>query len=331
MEWYYVLLICVGAVILLLALLAAVVYKIAFGSRCDKNPLLKYFGYEDFSLKVEKVEIKRKKGALRGYVYFPAENPNGKLIVFCHGMGPGQSAYTTEIAYFCKNGFTVLALDSTGCDLSDGKNIVGMYEGVKTAIAAIDFARADERFADMPLYLVGHSWGGYSVLCAAYERKVNGVVAISAPVSPVKTIYVGASAQIPKFLAALLCPFLAVADFFTFGNKSNRNAPELADKSGTPVLHVYGDCDTIVPLKNSAYALSKGENAQKLLVKGRSHNPYNSIAAQEITAEAFAKLASARKMSEEERNEYFGNLDFSAATEEDLEVMQKITAFMNEN
>ena len=328
MDWYYILLICIGGVALVLAAFSAIVYKVAFGSRCDKNPLLKYFGPEDFSLKVDEVTVPRKKGALRGYVYYPAGEKNGKLIVFCHGMGPGQIAYTTEIAYFCKSGFTVLALDSTGCNLSEGKKIVGMYEGVRTAVAAIDFARADSRLSDMPVYLVGHSWGGYSALCASAERKVNAVVAISAPVSPVKTLYNGAAAQMPKLFAALLCPFLAVADFLKFGGKSNLNAPGLADKSGTPVLHVYGDSDTIVPLNNSAYAKAKGKNAKKLLVEERAHNPYNSVEAQKKTAELFEKLSSARKMSKEERESYFNNFDFAAATEEDMEVMQKITQFL---
>ena len=331
MDWYYILLICIGGVVLILAAFSAIVYKVGFSSRCDKNPLLKYFDYKDFSLEVEEVTLPRKKGALRGYIYYPESEKNGKLIVFCHGMGPGQIAYTTEISYFCNNGFTVLALDSTGCNLSDGKSIGGMYEGVRTAIAAIDFSRNDIRLKDMPVYLVGHSWGGYSALCACAERKVNAVVAISAPVSPVKTLYCGASAQMPKFIAALLCPFLAVADFFKFGSKSNRNAPKLSDKSGTPVLHVYGDSDTIVPLKNSAYAKSKGKNAQKLLVEDRAHNPYNSVEAQKKTAELFAKLSTVRKMSVEEREEYFKNFDFAAATEEDAEVMSKIVQFLNQN
>ncbi|MCH5148701.1 MAG: alpha/beta fold hydrolase [Clostridiales bacterium] len=331
MDWYYILLICIVGVALILTAFAAFVYNAVFGSRRDKNPLLKYFTYEDFSLKVDEVAIPRKKGALKGYIYYPATEKNGKLIVFCHGMGPGQIAYTTEIAYFCNKGFTVLALDSTGCNLSEGKRTVGMYEGVRTAVAAIDFARSDSRLSDMPVYLVGHSWGGFSALCASAERKVNAVVAMSAPESLVKIMYKNASAQMPKFIAAILCPFLAVVDFFKFGNKANLNAPKLADKSGTPVLHVHGDNDPLVPLKSSAYFNSKGENAQKLLVEGRAHNPYNSLDAQKKMSELFAKLSKARKMSEEERDEYFNNFDFAAATEEDLEVMSKIEQFLTEN
>lgn len=330
MEWYYILLICVGGVILLLTALALVVYTAGFGSRGDKNPLLKYFSPEDLNLKTQPVEISRKWGKLRGYVYFP-ENSNGKLVVFCHGMGPGQIAYTTEIAYLCKKGFTVIALDSRGCNLSDGKNIGGMYEGVKTALAAIDYAKSDERFKDMPLYLYGHSWGGYSVLVVSAERKVDGVVAVSAPISPAKTLYKGAAAVISKPLAFVLIPFFAVMDFFKFGKKSNLNAAKAADKSGTPVLYIHGDNDKIVPLKYSAYIKAKSKTARKLLVENRMHNPYNSEAAQNLVAELFAKLASARKMSDKEREEYFGGFDFKAATELDLSVMQKISDFLGQS
>ena len=331
MEWYYILLICIGVAALILLIFSAIVYNAVFGTRHDKNSLLKYFDNNDFSLNVDEVTIPRKRGALRGFIYYPKNEKNGKLIVFCHGMGPGHIAYTTEIAYFCNSGFTVLALDSTGCNLSEGKTIVGMYEGVRTAIAAIDFARTDSRLSDMPVYLVGHSWGGYSALCACAQRKVNAVVAISAPVSLVKIMYNNAAARMPKFFAMLLCPFLAVVDFFKCGIKANLNAPKLADKSGTPVLQVHGDKDKVVPLNSSAYAKAKGKNAQKLLVENRAHNPYNSIKAQKKMAELFAALSSARKMSEEEKNEYFNNFDFAAATEEDSEVMDKITQFLMAN
>lgn len=329
MAWYFILLICIGAVIFLGFALAAIVYAVAFGSRCDKNPLLKYFTAEDFNLTTESVSIKRGNGSLNGYIYRDeSAKSNGKLVIFCHGLGPGQIAYTTEIACFCNSGFTVLALDSTGCNLSSGKNIRGMYQGVKTAICAIDFARADKRLSDMPVCLVGHSWGAYSALCAASRRKVEKVVAISAPVSPVKTLYYGAAQRMPKILAAFLCPFIAVIDFFRFGKNSNRNAAKCAQKSGAQVLLVQGDSDSVVPIKKSAYAYADGANVQKYLAHDKAHNPYNTVAAQKLVMELFANLSRVKKMSEQERT-YFETFDYRAAAEEDGEVMGAIVGFLN--
>ena len=336
MEWYYILLICIGGCIALLLLglitIAMVTYFVGFGARRDKNPLLKYYTYKDFSLNVEEVTVYRKKVKLFGYIYHPVNGKNGKLVIFCHGIGPGQAAYTTEIAYFCKCGFTVLAIDSMGCGLSEGKGVGGMYEGVRTATLAIDFARRDERLANMPVYLVGHSWGAYSVLCACAERKVNAVVAISAPSTPIKTIYnILTKHGMPKHVAVIIYPLMAILDFLKFGSKSNLNAAKVAEKSGTPIMHVYGDSDRIVPFKGSAYYEADDEKTQKLLVEGRAHNPYVSLEAQKHLTLLQEKAESAGKMSQEERDEFFNNFDYSLATEEDLEVMGKIVQFLIEN
>lgn len=326
MEWYYILLIVVGAILLLLLLFAAVSYQTVFGKRCDKNPLLKYFSAEDFSLETTPIEAKR---GMRGFIYAPKAQDNGKVVVFCHGMGAGQAMYMTEINCFCSHGFTVVALDNLGCGMSAGKSMRGMYSGVQTAVAAYDIAKRN--FPQSKIFFVGHSWGGYSALCATAERKADGAVALSAPVSYAKTMYYGAGEIISKPLAALLCPFWIVVAFFKYGFNCNKNAVKCAKKSGVPALLVQGDKDTVVPLNKSAYGRAKGENLQKYLAEGKSHNPYNSPKAQQLMIELSAKLSSVRKMGAEERNAYFNNFDFVAATEEDEEVMDAILQFLAQN
>lgn len=329
MDWYYIVIICVGALALLLFAFALIAYRFAFGVRCDKNPLLKYFTAEDFALTATPVLVNKGRYDLRGFVYTKQGAAEKKILaVFCHGLGAGHSAYMTEINCLCENGFTVLALDNRGCDLSGGKSIKGMYTGVEAAKAAIDYARAQEQFKGYKICLLGHSWGGYSALCTSSERKVDAVVAISAPVSPVKTIYYGASQMMPKFIAALLCPFIAVVDFLHFGFKSNKNAAKCASKSGIPTLLVQGDKDNVVPLKKSAYAYAHGASVQKHMAEGKSHNPYNTPEAQKMMIELSEKLSKVRKMSEKEKK-YFSSFDFVAATQEDGEVMGAIVDFLN--
>lgn len=308
-------------VVILVALLgfAIVSYQMIFGRRYDKNPLLKYFTETDFSLAAEGVRL----GKLCGKVYTDAAvTKNGGVIIFAHGMGPGHCAYMTEIAYFCRRGYTVVAVDSLGCGMSSGKSMRGMYEGVKTVVAAFDYVKA--RFPDKEIYLVGHSWGAYSVMCASKLRKAEKVVAISAPDSPVKAAYDGASNVMSKLFALILCPFWYAAGFLKFGVRGNERASVCVKKSGAPTLIIHGDKDTVVALNGSAYVKSNGVNVEKYLSEGKAHNPYNTIAAQKLLSELSANLSDYKKTG----RAYFDNFDFTAATEEDGEVMLKIIGFL---
>lgn len=327
MQPWIIALIVIAAVIVLLFLLAAFSYRFAFGRRYDKGRLLKYFTAEDFGLEAEEVSISRKKFALNGFLYRKdvTEEKDG-IVVFVHGMGAGHIAYTTEINYFCNLGYTVLALDSKGCNMSGGKNIKGMYEGVKTAVAAVDYARA--RFPGKAVYLVGHSWGGYSVLCASAKRKVEKVVAISAPATPVRTLYEGAAKFISKPVAAVLCPFWWIINLLKFGKDGNANAARQARKNGTPTLLVHGDKDNIVTPSKAVYYKSYGENVTKYLALGKAHNPYNTVEAEKKLAELQYNISNSAKMTESERIDYFAKFDFKAATEEDEVVMNAIAEFL---
>lgn len=326
MPFYYIIAIVIGAVICLAFALAAVCYAVAFGSRADKNPLLKYFTADDFGLSASGVGIKCGKNELRGYIYRNERVfSNGKTVVFVHGMGAGHIAYTTEISCFCNLGYAVLAVDSLGCNLSGGKRIRGMYQGVKTAVAAIDYACAE---LGGEIYLVGHSWGGYSALCASAMRKVDKAVAISAPSTPVKTLREGAAKFIGKPLAYLLCPFWFIINFLVFGSKGNMSAVKAAQKNGTPTLLIQGDADGIVTPVKSAFGGDYGDGVVKYAAVGKAHNPYNTLDAEKRLGELTAALARAGKMTKEEREKFFGGFDFKAATQEDEEVMNLIAEFL---
>lgn len=305
-------------IVLLLFSIALISMKFAFGTRYEKNPLLQYFTAEDFGLSAKPVSLPK---GLNGFIYRKDEIPQKKeLIIFCHGMGPGQVAYTTEIAYFCKHGYPVLAVDSRGCNFSEGKNLKGLYTGVQTAVAAIDFAK-EQGYKD--IVLVGHSWGAYSVLCASKLRKVNKVIALSAPSTPVRMMKEGAAdlGVMPRFVIFLIGPFCWIANLFKFGAKGNLSAVKCTKRNGTPTLLVHGDRDTVVKLKNSVYNKAKGEHISKLLVEARAHHPYSTKNAEQLYLELETKLR---------KNEIVDlmKFDYKAVTEEDEEVMQNIVNFI---
>lgn len=314
------LIIIFAALCALLISFSAFLYKVAFGRRCDKNPNIKYFTAGDFDLSAESIEVKDDKVALRGAVYRDLKAAgNGNSIIFVHGMGPGHAAYTTEIAYFCRLGYRVIALDSRGCNLSDGKGIKGIYQGVKTARCAIGYVR--ERAFGGKIYLVGHSWGAYSALCASAEcGNVDKVVAISAPLSPLKIITEELKRALGVF-AYILVPFWGLVNLLTFGARGNANAAKCAQKNGVPTLLVQGGKDRAVKLENSAYSRANGENITKLFAEEKAHNPYNTVNAEKKLAELSELLKNGCKD--------FSSFDFSAATEEDEEVMRTISDFLN--
>lgn len=323
MQPWIIAIIVVAAVVAVLFILAAITYKVAFGVRYDKIKIIKYFPHTDFNLNTAPVSLDR---GLKGAIYDSGDYEEDKFAVFVHGMGPGHAPYMTEIAYLCNLGLRVLAVDSRGCGTSAGKNIGGMYGGVKTAVAAIDFVR--KKFPECKILVLGHSWGGYSALCASAKRKVDKVVAISAPNTPARTLYEGAAKIISKPVAAVFYPFWWIINFLKYGKNGNLNAAKCANKNGTPTLLVHGDKDTVVTPTKAVFYRNTGENVKKYLSKGKGHNPYNTIEAEKKLGELQTAFTNSRKMTAEEKKNYFESFDYKAATEEDEEVMREIALFL---
>ena len=322
--------------VLLFVCLAFVFDHAAFGKRCEKNPLLKYFTAEDFDLTAKPVTVPFKTIKLGGYIYTKSgEEKREKLIIFCHGMGPGQAAYTTEIAYFCNKGYTVLALDNMGCALSEGKNIRGMYSGAEAAMAAVEFAQTDSELKVLKPYLVGHSWGGYSALCASAKVRVAGVVAISAPNSPAITVAETVAHMTPK----IFHPFLLIIAFYLNlimgykylkqgGLMGDMTAKNCVKENGTPTLLIHGSKDNVIDKDNAVFYLISGGNVTNYLAEGKGHNPYNTVEAEQKLAELSAAFKNAKKTGKSELKSFLDNFDFAAATEEDETVMQQIINFI---
>lgn len=302
----------------------------AFGGRFDKNKNINYFSAKDFSLDAVPVETHDKKIPLRGYIYTRGALKEAKaLIVFSHGMGPGQCAYTTEIAYFCNHGFAVLAFDCAGCGLSGGKSMRGMESSTRALVAAAKFASADERLKNLKMFYFGHSMGAYSALCATVFFRPAGTIALSAPERPSLMVQCGATPVIGKFLARFLRPFVSAASRMRFGKYGDMSASRAIKRSGVPAIIFHGALDETVPLPASAYAAAEGGRAERVLCGDKAHNPYNTVAAEAVLKELGAAILGADKKNGDESAAFISSINFNAACEEDEKVMSAVLGFIS--
>ena len=100
---------------------------------------------------------------LAGYFYHYDKFDDSKVIIFAHGYGNGHLRYIDVINYLCKNGFLVFAYNATAFDNSDGKGLLSFAQGIVDLSNAIKYVKEMSKYAGKEVYLIGHSWGGYSV------------------------------------------------------------------------------------------------------------------------------------------------------------------------
>lgn len=325
MEIWQIVLIVLGCVFVIIALgltaLCATVNGTVF-TRQDKNPAFKYFTAEDFNLNTEDIEVTYKGEKLYAKMYSkkPVEECE-RAVIFQHGFGAGSSSYMTEIAALAEFGYAVVATDAYGCNNSAGKDIGGFYVGTEAVIATYIGVKRDERLKDKKLVLVGHSWGAYSVCCAANKVKVDGVVALSGFNAPAQCIcdQLKMIAPIGKLLAPLLHPFFFLLNVFRSAN-GNTHAAKALKKSGVKTLLIHGEKDRTVPIKHSVAQKAQGENVTKLILADKKHNPYNTVEAEEY----LAKLLSFDGKDES----FLVSYDWAKATQEDSKVMANIDNFI---
>ena len=106
--------------------------------------------------------------------------PAQRAVVLCHGQSWDASGWRDIAPKFVARGVPALALNFRGYDGSTGSTTPA------STIADLFAAKAWLKGAGArQIGLVGASMGGHAVLASSFERDVESVVSISAPVEPV--------------------------------------------------------------------------------------------------------------------------------------------------
>lgn len=285
-----------GLLVLYIVFCAAsthIAYKTHFYHRGDGN-LHVIYSYTYPDLEREKISFKNSKGAtLYGFIYRKkGYNKSYKsILIIQHGLGGGHAYLMPTIQYFASRGYLVIGYDQYACCTSEGKNMIGLCQGVLDLKSLYCYIKNREDLANYKIDIFGHSWGGYaagSILC---DRDVElNHVFIASGFNNEPSTFVGSSRFTYSFLwMVYLRNFLRFGKvaFYSIekGVKKNRNSR---------IFYIQGSHDNVIKPKYAGYKFEKLANKYKnldvLMVENKGHAPYVSRKSQKAQDELIAQL-----------------------------------------
>lgn len=265
---------------------------------------------------------------LKGYFYSYPNHRTDRLIVFEHGMGSGHTGYMKEIERLCAHGFLVFAYDHTGCMESGGADTGGFAQSVIDCRDVISALKADNTYAELPISVVGHSWGGLSsVNIAAFHPDVTHIVAIAPPMSA------------PALIEHLLPPMLSrYAKRLSDEERAKRpdifalDARESLTRTNAHILILHSVDDPTVSAAHHFFpmkeALDGRSNIRFELMNGKAHNPNYTADAVQYKDAFFAAYQRALKKKQlttaEQKTAFKNSYDWNRMTEQDDAVWNTI-------
>ncbi|MDR0885898.1 MAG: lysophospholipase [Clostridiales Family XIII bacterium] len=289
--------------------------------------------------------IPAKCGTSKQIVQFKYNADCKGLIVLAHGHGATAEQYATEIMWFVDHGYIVLAYDATGSGRSDGPSTIGLAQSALDLDAALHFVDKSQILNDLPLFLYGHSWGGYAVATVLKDHpEVDAAVSLAGYNKPNGVVYEQARKHVGK-IAPFEYPFMWFENFRRSGKRSMTTAVESINKAvDTPILIVHGTQDEIIRYGGASIIAQRAHitnpRAEYFVRDEEWCNGHETLALSEASMnyaeplqEEFNKLA--RKyhddIPDEILEEFFGKIDKKLVSQLDEDFMDAVDHFYMRN
>ncbi len=126
-------------------------------------------------MKVEQIALAATDGYTLGATRYHAADPLAGHLIVAGATGVPRKFYARFAKFAAKRGFTTLTLDYRGIGGSKPKTLKGFRMDFLDW-AGLDLAAAVETMADeeVPLFLVGHSFGGHALGSLPNHRRIKG-------------------------------------------------------------------------------------------------------------------------------------------------------------
>ncbi|MDR1185231.1 MAG: lysophospholipase [Coriobacteriales bacterium] len=182
---------------------------------------------------------------LVGYDY-GERNTRGLIVISSGAPGGTGDDYMSFATRFIDDGYRVITYDKTGTAQSGGDGQRGVYQGALDMDALLTHIESQNRYDDLPVYLLGHSWGGYGV-CAALinPHRVNAVISM-AGYNDGSDVVALQGVEVAGAGFYLLYPHLWLIQKMTFGPAMDVSAIDGINATDIPVLVIQGANDEAI-------------------------------------------------------------------------------------
>lgn len=302
------------------------IYKKQFVCRYDKEVGVPYYSHLDFKgLHQEAYSFINSKGVDIHYFYYYYDNyQKDKVVMFCHGIGPGHTAYLAEIEALARRGFKVLTFDATGCDRSGGKYLGSLVNPTGDAIDLLNYLNLKEE-----VVLVGHSMGGLTTLNVINLRKeITKAVVLSG--------FLSAGTEI----SVILKNKFIFSRIMAYERKINPQYIDIDNieylKNTTDdIFFIQSSDDAMVPYETALKVVEGIDNPhiKTLRVENRKHNPNYTDEAVKYMNDVFYKyncLIKDKKIkTDQDKIDYFKDVSLPDLVRQDEGMWDEIASFIN--
>lgn len=282
------------------------------------------------------------KHLLQGYMY--GQNKDQGLVVVVHGLGGGADSYLPQITYFVDQGWSVFAYDATGSFDSEGKTTKGFPQALLDLDAALTYIKTQAEFTDLPIFLFGHSWGGYAVAnILHYDYDIAGVASVSGANSPMDMIMEQGQRMMGGFIHTQW-PYLWLYQRILFGEAASLSAVDAINDSNVPVLIIHGTEDELIDYKGGAIIANldsiTNRNVRALSISKPGRNGHNNLFRSDaaidyidgvniVYGELYERYE--KNIPYDVKQDFYAEIDRVLAQDINIELMDTIQAFFLES
>ncbi len=299
----------------------AVVHGVVMGRYdYDKYSSDRYLTYADVKAEYPRRTLRFESGENTLCAYLYGEGNDKGLIVVSPGHTDANDIKLYEIRYFADAGYQVVCFDYTGCYTSEGKAFGGYTQAVHDLDALLGFIESSREFDGVPVYLFGHSLGGYAAAAVlGMGHDVRAVVSASG-FDTAEEQWQYSISRYTGFFYPVIRPFNSLFVNMKYGEDKSLSAVEGINSTDAPVLVISAEEDSFYggtsPIYRRRWEISN-PNCTFMLMDEEGHNGHYDYF---LTDDALEYQESAPDT----------NIDKELYMEHDADVMQMILDFFDD-